>query len=168
MSSFDPQLETLHQGVVGCGFRMASGGSVGEAGNPFPEATLRRQAPLFKAGGLDLEAEVPGLVWGTINVELGYDLRRGTPDITLETIDWTAGLTGAARIAPETFSFIRCRLAYAGRDYPGLIYLPHPETKPSTNVHQANVLEVLTSRVEALAYGRPVSVLCRADAFQMD
>lgn len=158
---------TLHQGTVGRGFQMASGGSVGRPGNPFPASTLKMQAPFFQAAGLDLAAEVPGLMWGTINVELGYALRRAAPDITLTDVDWTAGLTGSGRIAPETFSFVRCRLTYQGRNYPGLIYLPHPETKPSTNAHRHNVLEVLTSQVEGLTYGAPVSVLCRADAFDL-
>ena len=163
--ALEPQ--TLHQGMVGQGFAMASGGSVGRAGNPFPESTVKMQAPFFRAAGLDLAVEVPGLVWGTINVELGYRLRRATPDITVADVDWTVGLKGAGRIAPETFSFVRCRLTYAGHDYPGLIYLPHPETKPTTNAHRDNVLEVLTSRIEGVAYGQAVSVLCRADAFQI-
>ncbi|MFZ3004887.1 MAG: hypothetical protein WA047_01840 [Phenylobacterium sp.] len=158
--------QTLHQGRVGRGFQMASGGSVGQPGNPFPASTVKMQAPFFRAAGLDLAAEVPGLVWGTINVELGYGLRRATPDITVTDVDWTDGLTGAGRIAPETFSFVRCRLIHAGRDYPGLIYLPHPETKPPTNAHRYDILEVLTCRVEGLADGQPVAVLCRADAFE--
>ncbi|MBR7619256.1 hypothetical protein JKL49_07620 [Phenylobacterium sp. 20VBR1] len=157
--------QALHRGTVGRGFQIASGASVGAPGNPFPRGALRLQAPLFKAAGLDLEAEIAGLVWGTVSVELAYELSRGAADITLEGIDWTAELTGEGRIGPETFSFFRCHLTYADRSYRGLIYLPHPETKPATNAHRKNVLEVLTSQVEGLTFGQPVSVLCRADAF---
>ncbi len=157
---------TLHQGRVSRGFQMASGGSVGQAGNPFPQSTVKMQAPFFKAAGLDLEAEIPGLVWGTVNVELSYRLRRLRPDRTVEGIDWTAGQDGPGRIGPETFSFVRCRLVFAGRGYAGMIYLPHPETKPATNPHRYDVLEILTSQVAGLAYEQPASVICRTDAFE--
>ena len=158
--------QTSHHGRVGRGFQMASGGSVGQAGNPFPQSTVKMQAPFFKAAGLDLEAEIPGLVWGTVNVELSYRLKRLRPDRTVERVDWTAGQDGPGRIGPETFSFVGCRLVIAGHDYGGLIYLPHPETKPATNPHRYNVLEILTSQVEGLAYEQPASVICRADAFK--
>lgn len=163
-----PGLQALHHGVVTRGFQFASGRAVGRADNPFPGSTLRMQAPLLKAQfGLDLEAEIPGLVWGRVNVELAYSLRRLRPDVTVEGVNWTEGLEGAGRIAPETFSFTRCCLVHANRYYPGLIYMPHPETKPPTNIHRDNVLEVLTSKVDGLAYQDPATVVCRADAFQI-
>ena len=162
------RLQTQHHGLVAPGFQFASGRAVGRADNPFPESTLRMQALVLKAKfDLDLEAEVPGLVWGTVNVALAYDLRRLRPDVTVEGVDWTEGLEGAGRIAPETFSFTRCCLVHADRCYPGLIYMPHPETKPAINSHRHNVLEVLTSQVDGLVYQDPVTVVCRADAFQI-
>ena len=161
-------VQTLHHGLVTPGFQFASGRAVGRADNPFPASTLRMQARVLKAQfGLDLEAEIPGLVWGTVNVALAYDLRRLRPDFTVAGVDWTEGLEGAGRIAPETFSFTRCCLVHANRDYPGLIYMPHPETKPATNSHRYDVLEVLTSQVEGLAYQDPATVVCRADAFEI-
>lgn len=161
-------LQVAHQGVVERGYQFASGQAVDRADNPSPfsAGTLRLQAPAFKARGLDLEAEIPGLVWGTVNIRLTHKLRRRRPDITLQEIDWTSDQYGPGRVAPETFSFARCRLAHGGRSYLGLIYLPHPETKPATNAHRYDVLEILTSQVEGLAYDQPASVICRADAFQ--
>ena len=162
-----PGLQALHHGLVARGFQFASGRAVGRADNPFPDSTLRMQAPVLKAQfGLDLEAEIPGLVWGTVNVELPYALRRLRPDVTTPGVDWTVELEGAGRIAPETFSFTRCCLVHANLYYPGLIYMPHPETKPATNSHRYNVLEILTSQVDGLAYQDPATVVCRADAFE--
>lgn len=158
--------ETVHDGVVGDGFRFASGGAVGRADNPYPDATLRLQQPHLRARGIDLDALVPGWVVGTINVRLDHELVLGRPDLTAALLDWTGDLDDPrARIAPESFSFVHCRLHHAGRDYPGLIYYPHPETKPVVNAHHHDVLEVIAPRVEGLKPGDPVRVACRADAF---
>ncbi|MEA3017532.1 MAG: hypothetical protein QOI38_2254, partial [Sphingomonadales bacterium] len=99
-------------------------------------------------------------------------LKLERPDYTARAVDWTKDLEGKARIAPETFSFTRCCLAYPSPNqdgawsyYPGLIYYPHPETKPGTNAHNFNALEILTSEVPNLVYGTTASVICRADAF---
>ena len=158
---------TLHEGVVAAGFQFASGLAVGRVGegSPFGAGTLALQHPHFRARGFDLTEAVPGLFWGTINVALDRALRLGRADLTLEQVDWTAGAAPAARIAPETFSFVRCCLAYDGHYHPGWIYYPHPETKPGTNAHRFDRLEVLAAPVAGLAYGEAVAVLCRADAF---
>ena len=107
---------------------------------------------------------MPGLVWATINVRGAAALERDRPDWTLEAVDWTSGT--AFEIAPETFSFTRCCLAHGGRFFPGLIYLPHPETKPAVNDHDYHVIEVLGPYVPGLAYGDAVAVTCRKDAFR--
>ena len=157
---------TVHSGVVTAGFQFASGEAVGRAENssPFAAGTLRMQAPLFKARGLDLEAEVPELFWGTINVLLECELVLDKPDATLSDVDWTAGSAGV-QIPPETFSFVRCCVAVEGRYYAGVIYYPHPETKGPTNEHRYEVLEVLTRRIDGLEYGNSVAVICRGDGF---
>jgi hypothetical protein len=158
---------TIFNGVVQRGFQFASGQAIGreQAPSPFARGTLEMQHPHFKARGFDLEAEVPGLFWGTINVKIDRELVLAKPDHTLELVDWTAGTTGA-RIAPETFSFVRCCVAVDGRYHAGLIYYPHPATKGATNAHHYDVLEVLTSQIEGLSVGKPASVICRADAFR--
>ncbi len=157
----------IHEGTITSGFQFASGAAVGRETNPSPygAGTLFLQHPHFKARGFDVEAEVPGMVWGTINLELERDLALARADHTFPNVDWTA--EGAAtRIAPETFSFVRCCFAFDERYFPGLIYYPHPETKPNTNVHRFNVLEVLTSRVEGLMNGAAAAIVCRKDAFR--
>lgn len=124
------------------------------------------QAPIFKERGLDLEAEVPGLFWGTVNVRLSGAVALKNPDWTFASVDWTSGTEGV-EIPPETFSFVRCCFAFGGCYHSGLIYYPHPETKPTTNEHRYDVLEILTSPVEALLADSPASVICRADAFSL-
>ena len=166
---------TIYAGVVVPGFQLASGQAVGRQKDPsmFPAGTLEMQHPWLKARGIDLQALVPGLFWGTVNVKTGRKLRLVRPDHTIADLDWTIGVEGPGRIAPETFSWIRCCLACPSAEesnavgyYPGLIYYPHPETKPCPDAHDFHVLEVLTSKVANLAYDMPASVICRSDAFE--
>jgi hypothetical protein len=91
--------------------------------------TLALQAEHFRARGFELAEHAPDLFWGTVNLRLQEGLALRSPDVTLADVDWSADQP--LRIAPETFSFVRCRLIYEGRDFPGLIYYPHPETKPT-------------------------------------
>lgn len=167
--------QAIFTGIVDRGFQFASGQAVGRDENPscFPAGTLKMQAPLLKARGIDLEALVPELFWGTINVRTGRKLKLASADYEAAGLDWTAGVAGRGRIGPETISFIHCRLVYPSAscggghgDYPGLVYYPHPETKPATNAHDHHVLEVLTSKVPDLAYGTLADIVCRADAFE--
>jgi hypothetical protein len=161
-------MDVIHAGLVGMGFQFASGAAVGrpDRPSPFSDATLRLQEPHLRAHGIDLDALVPGRVLGTINVRLPYALVLDRPDLTAPSVDWTAGQPAPARIAPETFSFARCCLCHAGHYYPGLIYYPHPETKPATNAHDFHVLEVIAPPVRNLVGGSAVAVVCRADAFR--
>nr|WP_295110569.1 hypothetical protein [uncultured Caulobacter sp.] len=159
-------LYTLHMGRVGSGFQMASGGSVGDPKNPFSKGTIALQYPYLKLRGLDLEAEIPGLHWGTVNIELAHELLMLNPDFPVDQLDWASEEPNPeARVAPEDFWFARCGVGYAGRFYSGLIYYPHPRTKPSTNAHNYAVIEVLTQRIEGLTKGEPISVHCRSDVF---
>lgn len=167
-------MQTVFNGMVSPGFQFASGEAAkrGDPSCPFPAGTLKLQAPYLLERDRDLSALVPGLYWGTINLQLDRKLVLGRPDFS-ETLDWTQNLEEDKRIPPETFSFVRCCFVYTAPDdptmslyYPGLLYYPHPETKPGTNRHHYDVLEILTSEVPNLRYGTPASVICRADAFR--
>ena len=157
----------LFSGVVTSGFQFASGEAVGRAAgrSPFPAGTLLMQQPHFKARGLDLEEAVPGLYWGTINIEIEREVVLVEADHTFRDVDWTEGTAGK-RIPPETFSLVRCCLATDGRYHAGLIYYPHPETKPETNRHRFDVLEVLTHKVPDISQGKPATLMFRSDAFR--
>ena len=155
------------EGRVGRGFQFASGVAVGRAvdPSPFSDATLRLQHPHFLRQGVDLERVVPGMVWGTINVELDRELVLVDADHRL-MVDWTAAEPRSeARIGPELFLLLDCRLVHHGRAYSGLVYYPHPSTKPPTNAHRYDVIEVIAPPVEGLAHGDPVVVACRDGAF---
>ncbi|HEX8571618.1 MAG TPA: hypothetical protein VF759_02575 [Allosphingosinicella sp.] len=168
-------MQTIYTGIVARGFQFASGAAVGrtENGSPFPAGTLQMQREHFKAAGVDFDRLVPGLKMATINLRLDVELELARPDRTVPLVDWTVDVEDPrARIPPETFSFVRCCFVYPAPDwpgrfayYPGLLYYPHPETKPATNAHDYGVLEVLAQEVPNLRYDTLASVICRADAF---
>ena len=159
---------TVYSGTITSGFQFASGGSVGRCDNPFPEPTLKLQHGRFRERGFDLDLLVPGRVIGTINVKLPVMLELARPDVTLPLLDWTSDLPDPrARIAAETFSFVRCRFVYRNRSCSGALYYPHPETKPDTNEHHYDVLEVIAPPVAGVEPGAPAQIVCAADAFRL-
>jgi hypothetical protein len=115
----------------------------GRGGDPrFPGGTLGMQMPYFKALGLDLS----GFYLGTINVSIvPCTYRVLQPRCTLTAVKWHP-------VAPaETFSFFDVRLIRDGKPpVDGLIYFPHPETKPE-HFQTPDVLELLFPYVDGLA-----------------
>jgi hypothetical protein len=136
------------QGKVVQGHGVASG----KAGNRrFPDGTLAMQKPYFQQLGLDLA----GFYLGTINLAIApyqYHIRQAKH--VFRNVRWS--LTEPA----EDFSFLDCRIA--GRA--GLIYYPHPDTKPE-HFQAPDVLEILTTWIEGLQYGD--TLLLEVDAAQM-
>jgi len=135
------------------GHRVASGLN----GNPkFPGGTLRMQLPYFKALGLDLSV----YHLGTLNVSIApQSYRVVAPKLTFREVKWHP--TEPA----EDFSFFDVVVRRA--DVPavaGLIYFPHPDTKPE-HFQQADVLELLLPWTAGLAYG--VEIQLEAGAGQM-
>lgn len=102
----------------------------------FPTGTLALQWPLFTAAASDLPLD--GLHRATLNVS--------TSPWHVEVVAawWTiSGVSWHPDVPPEDFSFVPCRAAVGqGRTVEGLLYHPHPDTKPDH--HQpADVLELL-------------------------
>ncbi len=131
--------------IVG-GHRVASG----ENGDPrFPGGTLRMQAPHFRARGLDLGR----FHLGTVNVSIARQRYRAiAPRHTFRDVKWHP--TEPA----EDFSFFDVTLVTQnGARFAGLIYHPHPETKPE-HFQQPDVLELLLPWVDGLAYGDHVTL----------
>ncbi|MEA3207531.1 MAG: hypothetical protein QOE70_588 [Chthoniobacter sp.] len=117
----------------------------GRNGDPrFPGGTLRMQMPHFRALGLELAAFYPG----TLNVSIApLRYRVARPRVTFRAVQWHPSEPA------EDFSFFEVRLLRI--DEPpveGLIYHPHPETKPE-HFQQADVLELLLPFVEGLPVG---------------
>ncbi|MEA5465852.1 hypothetical protein [Leptothoe sp. PORK10 BA2] len=116
----------------------------GQGGNPrFPGGTIRMQQPVFASQGLALDPYFPG----TINLSIHpyrYVVKQAKH--TFRQIKW------AADAPPEDFSFFDCRLVLSsGQRVNGLIYYPHPETKPE-HFQDPATLEVLTEFIDGLSY----------------
>lgn len=128
------------------GHRVASG----QNGNPlFPGGTLKMQTPHFRAQGLDLDA----YHGGTLNVSIApQQYRVVEPRLTFRAVKWHP--TEPA----EDFSFFDVRLLREGATpVAGLIYYPHPDTKP-THFQKPDVLELLLPFVNGLSYGATVQL----------
>lgn len=131
------------KGVVVAGHGVASGQA---ADSPFATGTIEMQAPHFAQRGLDLSP----FVMATVNLDIA-PLHLHEPRVTLPDVRWTQ-VHG-----PETFSFVDCRVRRGERTHVGLVYVPHPETKPMH--HQpASVIELLLPPLPALAPGERLEV----------
>jgi hypothetical protein len=138
-------------GTVCQGFRVASGQNTESL---YPESTIAMQMPFFRARGLDLSGYFPG----TLNVSIAPKVFTIlNPYKTFPLVEWTT------LHPPETFSFCRCVLKFQEKQYAGLIYYPHPETKRS-HFQDDSVLEILAPKLAGLGYGDEVSlILCSAE-----
>ena len=132
---------TRVRATVRPGYRVASG----QSDDPrFPGGSLAMQTPHFLAGGIDLRR----FHRGTLNLSIApKSYRVVRAKATFRDVRWHP------TEPPEHFSFFDCRvIADDGAIHDGLVYYPHPETKPD-HVQPDDVLEVLTDRIEGLAYG---------------
>ena len=126
------------------GHRVASGLN----GNPrFPGGTMRMQLPFFRERGLDLSC----YHLGTLNVSiapLSYRVLRSK--WTFPKVKWHP--TEPA----EDFSFFDVVVHREdAASISGLIYFPHPNTKPE-HFQSPDVLELLLPWTEGLGYGTKI------------
>lgn len=129
------------KGFVEKGYGVASG----KSGNPrFPEGTIEMQKPVFRKLGLNLDE----YFMGTINVSISpqkYEIKSAK--YTFKNVKWSPNDSA------EDFSFFDCRILINGnRKLNGLIYYPHPETKPE-HFQSPDILEIITSFIRDLRYG---------------
>ena len=109
------------------------------------------QAPHFRRLGLDL---APYRL-ATLNLSVTpWRLRWIQPQYRFRNLRWAAGFEA------EDFRLCRCRVAWDGRDYEGLIYDPDPATKIG-HFQPAATVEVIAEPIEGLAVG--ASLLLRYD-----
>ena len=131
----------------------------GRNGDPrFPGGTLRMQAPHFLARGLDLTP----FHLGTLNVSIAparYRVLR--PRLTFRTVQWHP------TEPPEDFSFFDCRLLRAAAPVQGLIYYPHPDTKPA-HFQSADVLELLLPSTDGLDVGADLRLSVDPDQMRFE
>jgi hypothetical protein len=137
---------TQINGVIQQGYGVASG----QGNDPrYPDGTIALQTPIFQGLGLDLSAYFPG----TINLAIAphrYTILQAA--YTFRSVKWSA-------IAPpEDFSFFDCRLKLADDTWqPGLIYYPHPETKPE-HFQADDILEIITYPISNLHPGKTLTL----------
>ena len=138
-------------GRVVRGHQVASGKN-GDA--RFPGGTLAMQLPHFRERGLDLSSYFSG----TINVSIApRRYRIVKPRVTFKGVKWHP--TEPA----EDFSFFDVKVSIRpGQWIEGLIYFPHPETKPE-HFQQPDVLELLLPYVEEITESRSVQLQLSTD-----
>lgn len=129
------------QGIIQPGYGVASG----QSGNPrFPQGTLAMQKPFFQARGLDLDA----YFLGTINLAIApHTYQVLVPKHTFPQVKWSA------HDPAEDFSFFDCQMwMHPSQVYSGLIYYPHPDTKPE-HFQAPDILEIIAPLIRGLRYG---------------
>ena len=129
------------QGTIKRGHQVASG----QNNDPqFPGGTVRMQHDAFAQRGLDLSPYFPG----TLNLSIHPHTYRVKKAIhTFRTVKW------ADHRPPEDFSFFDCRvIANSQPPTAGLIYYPHPDTKPM-HFQDPSTLELLMPFLDGLNYG---------------
>jgi hypothetical protein len=138
----DPQIPA----IVVRGHRVASGINRDVR---FPGGTIRMQAPHFLERGLDLSTYHSA----TLNVSIApWRYRVMHPRYTFSSVKWHP--TEPA----EDFSFFDVTISLAGgTPVTGLIYFPHPATKPE-HFQQPDVLELLLPWINGLDYGMKVTL----------
>ena len=126
------------------GHRVASGLN----GDPrFPGGTLRMQLPFFRHLGLDLSE----FHLATINVSIApLSYRIVHSKATFRDVKWHASEP------VEDFSFIDVTV-YRETESPleGLIYYPHPDTKPE-HFQKPDVLELILPLIQDVHYGSKI------------
>ncbi len=114
----------------------------------YPYSSLEKQKPYFKALGLDLSE----FFNGTLNISIApLTFEMVSPEFTFPLVEWTD------LHPPETFSFSRCKVIFEGKEYPGWVYYPHPETKKN-HFQNSALVEVIAVEIPKLQYGDSLTV----------
>jgi hypothetical protein len=130
-------------GILMRGHQVASRPSVA-----YPYSSLEKQKPYFKDRGLDLSPYFNG----TLNISIApLEFEMTKPEFTFPLVEWTD------LHPPETFSFSRCKVKFEGKEYPGWVYYPHPETK-KTHFQNPSLIEVITYEIANIKYGDAIEV----------
>jgi len=135
-------------GLIVAGYRVASGPS-----RDYPYGTLKKQMPLFKQRGLDLQRFHPG----TLNVSIApLSFEMPAPEFTFRQVEWTD------LHPPEDFSFSPCTVRYNGGEYEGYVYYPHPETK-KRHFESASILEIICVHIADIQYDERVELVLEGE-----
>ena len=135
------------QGKVIKGYAVASGQA---KDSPYPQGSIIMQTPFFLERGLAIRPYYPA----TLNVSIAPKrFKMVNPEWTFRDVAWFEGCC-------ETFSFSQCKVVLGGKEVEGIIYFPHPETKPD-HFQDDSVLEILAPFLGEVGEGEQVSVLLK-------
>ncbi|WP_110986497.1 hypothetical protein [Acaryochloris thomasi] len=135
------------------GYGVASGRATH---SPYPQGTIALQTPHFLELGLDLRGYYPG----TLNLSIApYDLQLRQPRWTFPLVEWFPNVC-------ETFSFSPCRLVIKEVSVNGLIYYPHPDTKPA-HFQDPSIVEVLAPYIGDLDQTSMISLEVKAQEIRI-
>ena len=124
--------------------------------SPYPRGSILLQTPHFLQRGLDIRC----FYSGTLNISIAPLIFRMTnPRWRFDNLAWFEGLC-------ETFSFSQCCLLVDRDTVDGLIYYPHPETKPD-HFHDNSTLEVLAPYMGNLEENTEISLLLPSKEIQI-
>ena len=139
-------------GILVKGYGIASGCA---EKSPYPAGSIALQAPHFLKRGLDIRH----CFQGTLNISIApHRFTMIKPEWTFERVTWYNGYI-------ETFSFSRCKVVWR-EEYDGVIYYPHPETKPD-HFHDDTVLEVLAPYLGELNEGDKITLLLHEEEIRI-
>lgn len=123
----------------------------------YPYSSLEKQKPYFKQLGLDLSPYFNG----TLNISIApLTFEMSAPEFTFPLVEWTD------LHPPETFSFSRCKVMFKGKEYPGWVYYPHPETKKN-HFQNPSLIEVIADKVSGIEYGDPIEIVLNEDEIKI-
>lgn len=123
----------------------------------YPYSSLEKQKPYFKQLGLDLSPYFNG----TLNISIApLTFEMSAPEFTFPLVEWTD------LHPPETFSFSRCKVMFKGKEYPGWVYYPHPETKKN-HFQNPSLIEVIAEEVSGIEYGDPIEIVLNEDEIKI-
>lgn len=142
----------LVTGIVVAGHRVASRPS-----KDYPYAALEKQKPYFRERGLELDR----FFLGTLNISIApltFDMVA--PEYTFPLVAWTD------LHPPETFSFSPCKVRFDGREYKGMVYYPHPDTK-IRHFQAPSLIEVLAEQIPGIGYGSRVELVLNSEQIRI-
>lgn len=143
---------TVH-GILVKGYGVASGPSA-----DYPYGALERQIPIFRVRGLDLSDSY----LGTLNIDIRpFTFELIKPEFTFRDVHWTD------LHPPEHFSFSQCTVLFAGIEYTGWIYYPHPETK-KRNFQGPSLMEVIAHRIPDIESGDALDVKVNPERIKVE
>lgn len=136
--------------IIKEGHKVASGQA---DDSPYPRGSIEMQVSFFKERGINLD----NYYFATLNLSIApYIFQMVSPEFTVRNVKWAEGFPA------EDFSFSKCKIVFEDKEYKGLVYCPHPETKIG-HFHSQSLIEVITQYIPNMAYGDEVYLMINQD-----